>query len=216
MSSNDARQCLSTDADKNIESGIHLKTFGGAQDVGSNSDASGSQAIPNAQAGVKKIEAVSMTWTQWGLGAAYLGHRPDDQIPLHERLKMGGAVGAAISGAVWVGDIPAKLQEYLPAGTRKEAMAIYNNVTMATSYPVGTPTRLAINRAYQETMTILLIVAVCCAVPIVLLSLLLTNENLGEVKNQVKGRVIGGTVEDRTEVQASEAADEDLKLGPQI
>lgn len=121
-------------------------------------------------------------------------------------VEVGGAVGSAISGAVWDSNIPAKLREYLPAETQDQASAIYNQINNALSYPVSSPTRLAINRAYQETMTILLIIAVCCAVPVILLSLLLTNENLSEVNNQFKGRVIGRMVEDGTQVEVVNAA----------
>lgn len=114
-------------------------------------------------------------------------------------------MGSAVSGAVWNKNIPSKLREYLPADTSDQASAIFNKINNALSYPVGSPTRLAINRAYQETMTILLIIAVFCAIPVILLSLLFTNENLGEVKNHVKGRVIGGTVEDGREVEVVKA-----------
>jgi hypothetical protein len=34
-------------------------------------DGSGRSTLSSAQAGVKNIEAVSMTWTKWGLIAAY-------------------------------------------------------------------------------------------------------------------------------------------------
>ena len=126
-------------------------------------------------------------------------------------VEIGGAVGSAISGAVWGQNIPVKLREYLPQGSKDQAQAIFNKIGNAVAYPIGSPQRIAINRAYQETMTILLIIAVCCAVPVILLSLFLTNENLGEVKNPVQGRVIGGTVENNREaevVRAEDGADE--------
>ena len=116
-------------------------------------------------------------------------------------------MGSAISGAVWDQNVPVKLREYLPESSKNQAAAIFNKINNALAYPVGSEQRMAINRAYQETMTILLIIAVCCAVPIILLSLLLTNENLNEVKNQVRGRVIGGTVEEGTEVEITRAED---------
>lgn len=54
---------------------------GGTRDVEANSNSS--TLVPeagDAQAGVQKIEAISMTWTKWGLIAAYarfveLGHQ---------------------------------------------------------------------------------------------------------------------------------------------
>jgi hypothetical protein len=54
---------------------------------------------------------------------------------------------------------------------------------------------------------IVLLSAVCCAVPVILPSLFLMNENLSKVKNQIKGRVIGRTVEDDMEVEVARAED---------
>jgi hypothetical protein len=111
-------------------------------------------------------------------------------------VELGGAVGSAISGAVWSRNIPVKLNAYLPVENRVNATAIYNNINLALQYPVGTPARSAVNRAYQETMQILLTIAVCITVPLILLSLLMRNYKLDEMKQQVKGRVIGGRIEE--------------------
>lgn len=40
-------------------------------------------------------------------------------------LELGGAVGSAISGAIWSSLIPKKLALYLPADTKGQASAIY-------------------------------------------------------------------------------------------
>jgi hypothetical protein len=111
-------------------------------------------------------------------------------------VEIGGAVGSAISGAVWGKNIPTKLEQYLPTGAKGDAVAIYNNIQNALKYPVGTPERLAVDRAYQETMWILLIIAVCVAVP---LSLIMRNYKLDTVQQHVKGGVIGRTAEDGRE-----------------
>ncbi|OJJ43272.1 hypothetical protein ASPZODRAFT_154729 [Penicilliopsis zonata CBS 506.65] len=96
-------------------------------------------------------------------------------------LEMGGAVGAAISGAVWTHLIPTKLQQYLPEESKDEAKAIFGKLTKALSYPMGSPTRIAINRAYQETMNKLLILAVVATIPLIPLSLLMTNYELDKM-----------------------------------
>ncbi|CAK7199085.1 hypothetical protein SEUCBS139899_001755 [Sporothrix eucalyptigena] len=83
----------------------------------------------------------------------------------------GIAVGAAISGALWGRLVPAKLDLYLPEPARQNASAIYSSVVVATSYPWGSPERLAIIRAYQESMTTLLTVAVAFCVPVLILAL---------------------------------------------
>ncbi|CAK7213184.1 hypothetical protein SCUCBS95973_001714 [Sporothrix curviconia] len=85
----------------------------------------------------------------------------------------GIAVGAAISGALWGRLVPAKLVLYLPEPARQNASAIYSSVVVATSYPWGSPERLAIIRAYQESMTALLTVAVAFCVPVLILALLM-------------------------------------------
>ena len=98
-------------------------------------------------------------------------------------LEIGGAVGTAISGAIWTANIPKKLQQYLPPETKDQAAAIFGSVTVAsTTYPMGSPTRDAINRAYQETMTTLLIVAVCVCIPLIPLSLIMKNYQLNQVR----------------------------------
>jgi MFS family permease len=107
-------------------------------------------------------------------------------------LEIGGAVGSAISGAIWTANVPKKLAAYLPAETQDQADAIYTNITLAANgWPMGDPTRIAINRAYQETMTKTLGVAVCVAIPVILLSFLMQNYKLDEMDQHVKGVVIG-------------------------
>ncbi|KAI4259277.1 MAG: hypothetical protein LQ352_000817 [Teloschistes flavicans] len=106
-------------------------------------------------------------------------------------VEIGGAVGSAISGAVWTANIPKKLALYLPADAQADAALIFGNLTMAKSYPRGGPERIAIDRSYQETMKILLIIAVCLAVPLLPLSLVLQNYKLDQMDQKVKGRVIG-------------------------
>ena len=66
-------------------------------------------------------------------------------------LEIGGAVGSAISGAVWSANILSKLQKYLPDNAKDQASTISSSVTIAsTQYPRGSPEREAIDRAYQD------------------------------------------------------------------
>lgn len=116
-------------------------------------------------------------------------------------VELGGAVGSAISGAIWSKNIPVKLNQYLPEAAKSNATAIYNDINNAVIYPMGSPERDAINRAYQETMHTLLIIAICVTVPIFVLSLLMKNYNLDRMEQGVKGRVIGGTVKEGQEVE---------------
>lgn len=110
-------------------------------------------------------------------------------------LQLGGAVGSAISGAIWTKVVPATLMELLPEASRGNASLIFNDVNEAMKLEWGSPERAAVNGAYQAGMRQMLIVAVCVCVPIVLLSLLMRNMKLDEVDQGVKGYVIGGRVE---------------------
>ncbi|KAH7068384.1 hypothetical protein BKA63DRAFT_423209 [Paraphoma chrysanthemicola] len=107
-------------------------------------------------------------------------------------LEVGGAVGAAISGAIWSTYVPQKLQQYLPAGV--EYAPIYGDILISgdyTLYPAGSPARIAINLAYQETMRYLLIGALCASAPILPLTFFLKNYKLDQMSQKVEGRVIG-------------------------
>lgn len=128
-------------------------------------------------------------------------------------LEIGGAVGSAISGAIWSNSIPEKLEMYLPPESKDKVAKIFGSVKYAsTEFPMGSLERIAINRAYQETMTRILTVAVICALPLIPLSLLMKNYKLDEVRKchkrpaleqstnrskkmdqNVKGTVIGST-----------------------
>ena len=111
-------------------------------------------------------------------------------------ISIGGAIGSAISGAVWSKQIPAKLEKYLPEDLRDEAMPIFQSITTAMEYEPGSPARVAINRSYQETMTTLLTIALCMCAPVILCSLLMSDYKLDEIGQGVKGRVIGGQVDE--------------------
>jgi hypothetical protein len=77
---------------------------------------------------------------------------------------LGGAVGNSVSGAIWTNILPKKLQEYLPAETKDIWSDIYESLDAQLSYPMGSPTRIAIQDAYAYTQRIMLIVgtAIMC------------------------------------------------------
>ncbi|KAM3416694.1 Siderophore iron transporter mirC [Cercospora zeina] len=109
-------------------------------------------------------------------------------------LEIGGAVGSGISGAIWTSNVPKKLALYLPPETKGMADEIYGNITLASrGWPMGSPTRDAINLAYQETMTKILTVAVFVALPCIVLAFMMHDYKLDEIDQGVKGVVIGAT-----------------------
>ena len=106
-------------------------------------------------------------------------------------VEIGGAVGNAISGAVWTANLQSKLGKYLPPNAQADATLIFGNLTLAKSYMSGSPERTAIDRSYQETMDILLIIAACLAAPLIPLSLMMRNYKLDTIDQKVRGKVIG-------------------------
>ena len=96
-------------------------------------------------------------------------------------LEMGGAVGSAISGAIWTSSVLSKLEQYLPPESQKDAAEIFGKLTKALSYEMGSPTRIAINRAYEETLGRVLLNTVCVTIPLIPLSLLMKNYRLDKV-----------------------------------
>ncbi|KNG90704.1 hypothetical protein ANOM_001078 [Aspergillus nomiae NRRL 13137] len=61
---------------------------------------------------------------------------------------VGGAVGSSVSGAIWTNTLPKKLRELLPTETKDQWADIYESLDAQLSYPVGSPTRTAIQNAY--------------------------------------------------------------------
>jgi hypothetical protein len=73
MDFSDPRTLSSSTSALDNTNGVPMKDVGSNSDVEANSGSSGvsTPASDDAQAGVKNIEAVSMTWTKWALIAAY-------------------------------------------------------------------------------------------------------------------------------------------------
>lgn len=108
-------------------------------------------------------------------------------------LELGGAVGLAISGAIWSTYISRRLQPYLPAEEATNYTLVFSDITKAsdcTRFPLGSPTRIAIDCAHQETMRLLLIGALVAAVLILPLSFCLQNYGLNEIEQPIEGRVV--------------------------
>ncbi|PFH57389.1 hypothetical protein XA68_15136 [Ophiocordyceps unilateralis] len=73
---------------------------------------------------------------------------------------VGGAIGSTIAAAIWTTVFPRKLAELLPPESQAELQAIYGNLSHQMTFPIGSPTREAINLAYGETQRMMLIPAV--------------------------------------------------------
>lgn len=74
-------------------------------------------------------------------------------------IAIGSAIGSTIAGAIWTGVFPARLSANLPADAMENFAAIYGELTTQSGYPVGSPTRDAINLSYAQTQKYMLIAA---------------------------------------------------------
>lgn len=72
---------------------------------------------------------------------------------------IGGAIGSTVAGAIWMGVFPKRLAQYLPEESAGDFALIYGDLTQQLSYPVGSPTRDAINQAYGDAQRYMLISA---------------------------------------------------------
>lgn len=74
-----------------------------------------------------------------------------------------------MSGAIWNNILPDKLAKYLPEESKDKAMGIYKSIVVAQKFAVGTPARVAIDRAYRETQKLLAIAATAALVPMLVI-----------------------------------------------
>ena len=71
---------------------------------------------------------------------------------------VGDAIGNAISGAIWTNTFEKALRENLPKSALPKLVDIYNDLNTQLSYPIGSPTRLAIQKSYGYAQTRMLAV----------------------------------------------------------
>lgn len=101
---------------------------------------------------------------------------------------IGGGIGSSIASAVWQSIYPQSLTKYLPEEAMVNHTMIYNDIVTQLSYPKGTETRYAIERAYgdaQKWMNVGGTIAMLFGIPAVLIW---RNIKVKDYK-QVKGRV---------------------------
>ncbi|KAG5972100.1 hypothetical protein E4U55_000907 [Claviceps digitariae] len=102
---------------------------------------------------------------------------------------IGAAIGLTVSGTIWQAVFPQKLKEYLPQSALGNFTEIYGQLDVQLSYPIGSPTRAAIQRAYGDGQRAMLVASTA----VLLLSFvavgLWRDVNIKNVK-QVRGNVI--------------------------
>lgn len=100
---------------------------------------------------------------------------------------VGGAIGQAISGAIWTNKFPAALDRALPGNATLNA-EIYGSLVTQLSYPFGSPERDAVLYAYADSMWYLTIAATVFLVPCFFFIAVWKNFKVKELKT-VKGMV---------------------------
>ena len=101
---------------------------------------------------------------------------------------VGGAIGNAICGAIWTNTFPNALEMYLPEESLENLEAIYGDLETQLSYPIGDPTRIAIQMAYGYAQQRMLTAGTVIIGLAFVWVLLIKNINVKENK-QVKGTV---------------------------
>ncbi|KAK0648674.1 major facilitator superfamily-domain-containing protein [Cercophora newfieldiana] len=102
---------------------------------------------------------------------------------------VGGAVGSTVAAALWNSIFPERLMEYLPEETKGNFTEIYGSLVVQRSFPVGTPTRTAINLAYSEAQKWMLVASTVIQVVSIVSVLVWRDVRIKDFK-QVKGLVI--------------------------
>jgi MFS family permease len=102
---------------------------------------------------------------------------------------VGGAIGSTVAGAIWNGVFPQRLAEYLPAESQGDLVSIYGSLPTQLSYPVGSPTRIAIQHAYGEAQKIMIIASTVLQA-ISLVAVIMWRDIKVKDFKQVKGLVV--------------------------
>lgn len=99
---------------------------------------------------------------------------------------VGGAIGTAISGAIYTNKFPVALAQKISDPVL--AAQLYGNLTAQLQYPIGSPERDAVWFAYGESMKWLAVAGTVFLIPIFLFVGIWRDFKVDEMK-QVKGTV---------------------------
>ena len=100
---------------------------------------------------------------------------------------VGGAIGQAVSGAIYTSKFPAALNRAMPGNTTLN-VELYGSLTTQLSYPIGSPERTAVIYAYADAQWYLTIASTVFLVPCFVFIGLWKDFKVKELR-QVKGRV---------------------------
>ncbi|KAK6715606.1 hypothetical protein SNK04_006556 [Fusarium graminearum] len=101
---------------------------------------------------------------------------------------IGAAVGGTISAAIWTNTFEEKLSEYLPASAQENAALITGDLDSQLAYEMGSPERLAIQKAYGYGQARMLGAGTGIMAIAIISLFLIKNYDLRKIK-QTKGTV---------------------------
>ncbi|KIX01230.1 uncharacterized protein Z518_08955 [Rhinocladiella mackenziei CBS 650.93] len=101
---------------------------------------------------------------------------------------VGGAIGNTISGAIWTNTFEDALTRYLPTSALPQLADIYNDLDTQLSYPIDSPTRIGIQKAYGYAQERMLIAGTAIIALSFIWILMIKNINVAKIQ-QVKGTV---------------------------
>lgn len=102
---------------------------------------------------------------------------------------IGGAIGLVTAGAIWQSVFSEKLALYLPVKEQVNFASIYGMLEVQLSYPMGTPARTAIQRAYADAQAMMLTAGTAILVVGAVAVAFWRNTDVRGIQ-QVKGNVI--------------------------
>ncbi|KAJ6440807.1 siderophore iron transporter [Purpureocillium lavendulum] len=102
---------------------------------------------------------------------------------------LGAAIGLTVAAAIWQATFPRKLREYLPESELKNLDKIYGQLEVQLSYPLGSPARIAIQKAYGDGQKMMLLGGTSVLVLAVVAVAMWRDINVKNIQ-QVRGNVI--------------------------
>ncbi|KAG6017249.1 hypothetical protein E4U43_001925 [Claviceps pusilla] len=102
---------------------------------------------------------------------------------------IGAAIGLTVSATVWQAVFPQRLTDYLPDSAMSNFTDIYGRLDVQLSYPIGSSTRAAIQRAYGDSQRAMLIISTAVLMLSFVAVGLWRDVNIKNIK-QVRGNVI--------------------------
>lgn len=124
---------------------------------------------------------------------------------------LGGAIGVAVAGAVWLNILPDALANNLPAASANLASKIYGSITVAISYDPNSEIGLAILKS-TNTNAVLAIVSTCLQIPMLISMFFIEDLQLTEDEQIILGGKRIGLSKKKQEQIDEREGEEEVKI----